>query len=316
MYTIKEAAARTGIPIALLRAWERRYAIVEPVRTAGGYRVYDEAALGRLRSMRRLVDDGWSPSLAAAAILRGDPEATSTADASPMRPVTPGTPPGESAGSLVRAFVAAAAGLDPVAIEQSLDAIFAAGTFESIADGVLLPALEGLGEAWVAGDVGVAGEHAASHAVLRRLAAAFQAAGRPLPPDGSVLVGLPPGSRHELGALAFSVAARRAGLPIVYLGPDLPADDWVSTARRVHPVAAVIGSPTEPDVAPAIAVARAIRAADSAVVIAFGGRHAAAAAAGLPRTAPAIVLSNGIVASVNALRAAIPARSGVAAGTD
>jgi len=28
MYTIKETAARTGIPVALLRAWERRYGVV------------------------------------------------------------------------------------------------------------------------------------------------------------------------------------------------------------------------------------------------------------------------------------------------
>jgi len=71
MYTIKETAARTGIPVALLRAWERRYGVVEPSRTGGGYRLYDDASIDRLRTMRRLVDDGWSPSVAAAAILRG-----------------------------------------------------------------------------------------------------------------------------------------------------------------------------------------------------------------------------------------------------
>ena len=58
-----------------------------------------------------------------------------------------------------------------------------------------------------------------------------------------VLVGLPPGARHELGALAFAVAARRAGLPTLYLGPDLPVADWVAPARRIGPMAAVIGAP-------------------------------------------------------------------------
>ena len=72
MYTIKEAAARTGLTEPVLRAWERRYGIVEPPRTAGGYRVYDEAALARLRSMRRLINAGWSASAAAGAILAGD----------------------------------------------------------------------------------------------------------------------------------------------------------------------------------------------------------------------------------------------------
>src|SRR5580765_299435 len=72
MYTIKETAARTSVPVSLLRAWERRYGIVAPLRTPAGYRLYDDAAIDRLRTMRRLVDDGWSPSIAAAAIVHGE----------------------------------------------------------------------------------------------------------------------------------------------------------------------------------------------------------------------------------------------------
>jgi len=55
----------------VLRAWERRYGIVSPDRTASGYRQFDDAAVDRIRTMRRLVDDGWSPSAAAAAIVEG-----------------------------------------------------------------------------------------------------------------------------------------------------------------------------------------------------------------------------------------------------
>jgi DNA-binding transcriptional MerR regulator len=72
MYTIKQAAARSGVSVPLLRAWERRYGIVEPARTAAGYRLYDDDALGRIRTMRRLVDAGWTPSTAAGAILSGE----------------------------------------------------------------------------------------------------------------------------------------------------------------------------------------------------------------------------------------------------
>ena len=42
MYTIKQAAARSGVPVPLLRAWERRYGVVSPSRTPSGYRLYDE----------------------------------------------------------------------------------------------------------------------------------------------------------------------------------------------------------------------------------------------------------------------------------
>lgn len=273
MYTIKEAAARTGVPIPLLRAWERRYAVVTPTRTPGGYRLYDEDALDRLRTMRALVDEGWQPSAAASAILAG-----TTPVAAPARAtIAPaGDGPGSTSSGAASDLVGAAAALDGSAIERALDEIFAAGSFEAIADRLLLPALVSIGEAWADGRVSVAGEHAASQAVQRRLAAAFQAAGRSPSGRGAVLVGLPPGSRHELGALAFAVAARRAGLPVLYLGPDLPVIDWVATARATRARAAVVGVPTAADAEAARGVVAGLANDASGVLVAVGGHGAAA----------------------------------------
>ena len=41
MFTIKRAAELTGLPVATLRAWERRYGVVAPIRSEGGYRLYE-----------------------------------------------------------------------------------------------------------------------------------------------------------------------------------------------------------------------------------------------------------------------------------
>jgi len=57
---IGEVAARTGMTIAALRAWERRYGLLTPARTAGGQRLYREADVARVRLVRRLVAEGWS----------------------------------------------------------------------------------------------------------------------------------------------------------------------------------------------------------------------------------------------------------------
>ena len=304
MYTIKQAASRTGVPVELLRAWERRYGIVSPERTAGGYRLYDEAALDRIRAMRRLVGEGWAPSVAAAAVLRGDVPAGSEAGAS-TEPANEPTP--ADASELIEAFVAAAAALDAQGIEAALDRMLAAGSFELVADRLLLPALVALGQAWADRRLGVAEEHAASHAMLRRLAAAFQAAGRPISTSGAVVVGLPPGCRHELAALAFSVAARRAGLPVLYLGPDLPVEDWAAAVRNVSARAAVIGAPTDGDVGRAAQVATAIREAAPGIVVAFGGR-AATAAAGADGP-DALVLPDGLGLAVDRLSDALERRA-------
>jgi methylmalonyl-CoA mutase cobalamin-binding subunit len=108
--------------------------------------------------------------------------------------------------------------------------------------------------------------------MLRRLAAAYQAAASdPAGADRPILVGLPPGARHELGGLIFATAARRSGLPVLYLGPDLPAADWLAAVERSGARAVVIGAVTQADAVAARAVGLELRRRHPELVIAFGG---------------------------------------------
>lgn len=284
MYTIKQAGLRSGVSVPLLRAWERRYGVVSPVRTAAGYRLYDDAAVDRLRSMRRLVDGGWTAREAARAVLAGQvPAAEPGPPGGAEMPGSAGSStPGDLGasvespyGALIEAFVDAAARMDAAALDDALDAAFAVGSFERVAEEVLLPSLRALGDAWQSGRVDVAGEHAASHAVIRRLAAAFAAAAR-ADADGGVVIGLPPGSRHELGALAFATATRRLGLPVLYLGADVPAASWVQAARRTRARAAVVAVPTLADATRAATVLAALGAVGPGCLRAVGGAGVAA----------------------------------------
>ena len=266
MYTIGQAAIRAGVSVPLLRAWERRYGVVRPERTASGYRLYDEASIERLRAMRELVDAGWSPAQAARHIeVEGVPASTT----GPSRESASATPSPTPAGGLAAAFVDAAAAMDEPRVESVLDELFASGSFERVVDDRLMPALRALGEAWASGTVSVAAEHAASHAVLRRLSAAFQATGT-VAVGRPVLVGLPPGSRHELGALAFATAVRRRGIGVVYLGPDVPLQSWVDAVRWTKARAIAVGAPTIDDLDAAQEIANVGLALDG-IVVAIGG---------------------------------------------
>jgi DNA-binding transcriptional MerR regulator/methylmalonyl-CoA mutase cobalamin-binding subunit len=302
MYTIKEAAARTGLSVPVLRAWERRYGVVSPTRTPGGYRVYDEAALARLRSMRRLIDDGWSASAAAAAVVDGrDLQAAASGRAA--RATRPPGSPGNR--SLADELVAATAALDDDGIEAVLDDMFAAGSYERVVEDHIAPALRAIGDAWAAGRVAVAGEHVASNAIQRRLAAAFQASSPAAAGERPVLVGMPPGARHELGSLIFATAARRAGLPVVYLGADLPLDDWIAAVDQTNPRAVVIGALMNDDGAAARAVASGLAAVHPGLTIAFGGP----AAPGPDDSTRSIRLPDDTRAAVAALREVLEASS-------
>ena len=129
---------------------------------------------------------------------------------------------------------------------------------------------------------------------------AYEAAGDSTVSDrcSSALV---PAAGHELGALAFATAARRAGLPILYLGPDLPPESWTSAAERRDAVAAVVGVPTRADVQRARAVIDALRAARHGLLTAVGGDEAGrlAGAEGVTH------LTGDLAHSVGTLRSAI-----------
>ena len=268
MYSVKHAAAMTGIPADTLRMWERRYRVVEPVRSEGGYRLYDDAAIARLSAMRALVAAGWPPRLAADQVRSGT-TAGPIADPPPDPEVVlaPVQPVGD-----IGVLAVLAADFDAHALETVLSEMFERSDYENVADNWLMPALLALGSAWHRGAVTVAGEHFVSASVQRRLAAAFDAA--PVNSGGPrVVVGLARGSRHELGVLAFAVALRRAGLAVLYVGGDLPAETWVVTATGQQPEAVVIGVPASDDVPAVRDTAAALAAARPDLLVFLGGGH-------------------------------------------
>ncbi len=279
MYTIKRAAELTGISVATLRAWERRYGVVSPRRSEGGYRLYDADDVRALAIMNSLVNEGWSARQAAAettARLTGDdPESDR---GRPMAPVVPlasvpasASPKARRAADDIEALIAAAERLDPAAVSDVLDTRFAIASYELVVDDWLMPALGAVGQAWAAGRLSIAGEHLVSYAVQRRLAAFYEAAsGRA---DGpTVLIGLPPDCRHELGLLAFAVSARRAGLATVYVGADLPAHDWVPAVRTRGADGVVLAVPRRIDIGSTQLIATRLLASHPQVVIGLGGR--------------------------------------------
>jgi MerR family transcriptional regulator, light-induced transcriptional regulator len=261
VYSVSHAASLAGVAAPTLRAWERRYGVVTPKRTAGGYRVYDDADVRLLRAMKVLVLAGWSTRDAAERVrVVGD------------QPVVDGLMAGQGIDTDHQTGVLAALALDldPQAIDEALDREFGRAPFEVVADGWLMPSLVELGAAWQAGRVSIGGEHLVTASVLRRVAALFDAS--PASTDGPlILAGLPGGSRHEIGVLAFATLLRRAGANVRYLGGDLPTTSWVESSSQTKPAAIVLGVATMSDVIAARDAINALRATCPNVQVYLGG---------------------------------------------
>jgi len=191
------------------------------------------------------VAAGWAPSAAADELSRR-PQAV------------PGL--AAAAGSTADPFaglVQAAAEFDAAAISRIIDEQFALAEFESVIDGWLMPALVRLGKEWAAGRLTIAEEHLVSNIVMRRLSAAYDAAGR-LQPGPPILVGAVSGVEHELGLMAFAVAARRAGIATVYLGTQVPPSDWRRAAIKAGSRHSITSAYRKRDAQLAIGLAEAL----------------------------------------------------------
>ena len=229
---IGQLARRTGVSPELRRAWEQRYGLLQPTRTAGGFRLYSAADEARVQRMQSLVSGGLAAAQAARLVLSGGEPARPTVPASAT---TLEAATGDLTASLDR--------LDEQAANAALDRLFATYTVETVLQAVILPYLHNLGERWEAGEVSVAHEHFASNLIRGRLLGLAQGWGQGQGP-GAILACVP-GERHELGLLAFGVALHRLGWLITYLGTDSPIGPVADISRSVVPAVVVLLGMTE-----------------------------------------------------------------------
>jgi MerR family transcriptional regulator, light-induced transcriptional regulator len=224
---IGQLARRTGVSPELLRAWEQRYGVLQPTRTAGGFRLYSAADEARVQRMQGLVSGGLAAAQAANLVLSGNDPAPGTIPASV-------TTLEDAAGDLTASLDR----LDEQAANSALDRLFSIYTVETVLQEVILPYLHRLGERWESGEVSVAQEHFASNLLRGRLLGLAQGWGQGRGP-GAILACVP-GEQHELGLLAFGVALRRRGWRITYLGTNSPIDAVAYTSRSLVPAVVVL----------------------------------------------------------------------------
>jgi DNA-binding transcriptional MerR regulator len=221
---IGELARRTGLSPDVLRAWERRYGVLQPVRSGGNYRLYSPGDESRVRAMGAHVAAGVPAAEAARLVLEeGVPAAA-----------PPALDFAAEADSLRRALE----GFDDAAAQAALDALLASFSFEAVAGDVLLPYLRSLGERWERGEASVAQEHFASVVLRGRLLALARGWDRGTGPRA--LLACAPGELHELGLILFGLALRAHGWRITYLGTDTPLDTLRAAVADLGPSTVVL----------------------------------------------------------------------------
>jgi DNA-binding transcriptional MerR regulator/methylmalonyl-CoA mutase cobalamin-binding subunit len=233
-FPLRTVAAMTGLTPDLIRAWEKRYAVVAPIRGARGARLYTSADITHLRLLARVVGAGRAIG-DVAALSRAELEKLAAQRAPDEQGAESGGthPPRED---FVTRILERLERFDYAAVSRLLgDAVVGLG-IRTFVHEVVLPLVQRVGARWADGELSIAEEHLLTGTLRNLLAGLMQSrtvTGRP------VLLATPVGERHEIGLLLAALVARDAGANVVYLGTDLPAAEIVTAATRTR--ARVVG---------------------------------------------------------------------------
>jgi DNA-binding transcriptional MerR regulator len=227
---IGELSRRSGVSPELLRAWERRYGLLRPERSAGGLRLYSSGDLERVRAMQRHMTRGLAAREAAALAGR------MTVEAAPRRAGLAALDPDQVRKDLGDALEA----FDEPRAQRVFDQLLSIATVDALVSDVVMPYLRDLGDRWEQAEVSVAEEHFASNVLRGRLLGLARGWGRGVGPRA--LLACPEGERHDLGLIAFGLALRERGWRIDYLGPDTPVESIEEAARGTNPSVVVISA--------------------------------------------------------------------------
>lgn len=239
MVRIGELARRSGVSPDLLRAWEKRYGLLRPTRTEGGFRLYDEEDAARVTRMQAGLAGGLSAAESARAALVDE-----THD-----------------DDLLDALLA----LDEEHAHVVLDLLLARLSEEAVLQQHVLPALRELGARWARGEASIAQEHFAANLLRGRVLGLARRWDQGVGPRA--LLACAAGEQHDLPLIVFGLALHRRGWRILFLGSDTPFEVTATTAAAERPDLVVLSS-TRPLAALASAPLHAIAAA---APLALGG---------------------------------------------
>ena len=235
-YNLGAVLRETGLKADTLRAWERRYNLPQPSRSEGGQRLYSQRDLEIIKWLIARQEEGLRISQAAK-LWRNRIE-------NGVDPIEEDAPletrsvalslDGDNVAEYRSQWLSACLAFDEARAEQVVVQAFSQYPPEIVCFDVLFAGLSDIGEAWYQGQASVQQEHFASALVARRLNALI--AGSPPPTRAErIAIAAPANEEHYLSALLIAFLLRRRGWDVVYLGADVPIENFRTTISDLQP---------------------------------------------------------------------------------
>ncbi len=227
MYRIHRFSKLTGLSTHVIRAWERRYGLVTPVRGANRYRLYNDEDVRLFRYLKSQVDQG--TSIGELAEIGREKILEHVQREFVAVPVEP--PPSDR---LIAELVQALQENDRAVFERKLNGALAVIPFEEALYRFLLPLQERVGQLWHDGKIGIAQEHYSSNQIKQKIYSAMNQL-RMVEEGPRVVVACPAQEWHEISAMTAAYLCAARGCRVHYLGANLPIPELAKYCDQIQP---------------------------------------------------------------------------------
>ncbi len=220
-YSIRDLEKLSGVKAHTIRIWEKRYNLVEPMRTSTNIRYYCDEDLKKLLNISILNKNGFKISQIASL------EKNELND----KVIYIINDLNEN-DSRIESLIVAMIELDETKFEKILNQAILKYGFETTIIETLYPFLERIGILWQIGKINPAQEHFITNLIRQKLIVAIDGVIQSKNIDSKkFIMFLPEGELHEISLLVYHYCIKKNGHKVIYLGQSVPFKDLVEVEK-------------------------------------------------------------------------------------
>lgn len=235
LYTIGTVSKLTGVGAITLRAWERRYGLIQPVRKESGHRLFTRHHIDQINRITSLTQQGVRISQIRPEMLESETHSETAGES-------------DSWNDYLNSMIAAIIDFDENRLDEINNETLSLYPIGVVTRKLLTPLLIELGLRWAADEGSIAEEHFFTFYLRNKIGARYHHRARGKNNGPSLLLAGLPGEQHEIGLLLFALAAHEAGYRVIPLGADMPVHELAYVAKKKQCSAIVLSGAIEPSI--------------------------------------------------------------------
>jgi DNA-binding transcriptional MerR regulator len=238
IFSINDLENLSGIKAHTIRIWEKRYNVLQPMRTDTNIRLYSLSSLQKLLNITLLCDYGYKISKISTF--------TDEKIAEMIREIISGK---NAKNHAVNAFKMAMMDFDQELFSNTYNWLSEEKTFREIFHQVFIPLVEDIGLLWQTDTIMPAHEHFISCLIIKKVLVNIEKieSERKIESDKVFVLALPLNEIHELGLMYLHYEIVSKGHKVIYLGENMPIGNLKEIKKYCSSIVYVSYFTTQPE---------------------------------------------------------------------